>query len=225
MALGNSNNNMIFVSTFNGHFVVRVKEGTPGSESRKNKNDREVYELKYSYVEGYLTSAAYLMRVHDAKEYESLSLILAEGEEEYKVDFPWTSRLAQSFFNVMESLDFTKKVRIDITTKDENNVIFIKQNNQVAKWKYTKDNPNGKPNWEQVTVNGKTQWDRTKELGFFREILETKIVPNLYRQSTLPAADSIVAGEPELVESAAGDFPSAEGVAPPVAKADDDLPF
>lgn len=57
--------------------------------------------------------------------------------------------------------------------------MIITQGGKALKWAYTKDNPNGLPPLEQLTVKGKKVWDNTKQIEFLLNVALNQIKPML----------------------------------------------
>ena len=57
--------------------------------------------------------------------------------------------------------------------------LFINQGGNALKHAYTRENPNGMPDMEQITVNGVLIWDDTKRLAFLHNMVTTQILPKL----------------------------------------------
>ncbi len=57
--------------------------------------------------------------------------------------------------------------------------LFINQEGVPIKHAFTRDNPNGMPDMEQVTVKGQQVWDDTKRLEFLHNMVATQIIPKL----------------------------------------------
>jgi len=67
--------------------------------------------------------------------------------------------------------------------------LFINQDGKALKHAFTRDNPNGMPDMEQVTVNGSQVWDDTKRLVFLQNMVDTTILPKLTEiQTQTPVA-------------------------------------
>jgi phosphoribosylamine-glycine ligase len=55
--------------------------------------------------------------------------------------------------------------------------LFINQNGASIKHAFTRENPNGMPDMEQVTVKGQQVWDDTKRIEFLYNMVATTIIP------------------------------------------------
>ena len=57
--------------------------------------------------------------------------------------------------------------------------LFINQDGKAMKHAYSRENPNGMPDMEQVTVKGVLVWDDTKRLEFLDKMVHETIIPKL----------------------------------------------
>ena len=80
--------------------------------------------------------------------------------------------------------------------------MFINQDGKALKHAYTRDNPNGMPDMEQVTVNGSPVWDDSKRLVFLQEMVDTKIIPELQKLEFAPVEKTALELEDEVVKKA-----------------------
>lgn len=222
MALSNSTSAR-YVGTFGGKFTLKAKPGAEGARSRVNRNGVEVWEHTYDRLSGRITGVTMTSREHGGQTYDNLNIHLTDGGEDYILSVGQTSNVAGVFFQTMESIDYERPVDFSIWKDNEDKTaVVIYQNDQALKWKYTKSNPGQKPAWERYEINGKVLWDRSKEMAYYRDVLEGKIVPRIKGQQ-----GSIVAA-PQPSTPAPGAppaFPTTSAATPAGAEAGDDLPF
>ena len=84
--------------------------------------------------------------------------------------------------------------------------LFVNQEGVSIKHAYTKAEPNGMPDMEQVVIKGEKVWDDTKRLEFLHDMVMKNIVPKLAQQEE---------GQTEVQGNTFGDFeakPSASAV-------------
>lgn len=192
-----NNSNRTFLSVMDGKIVRRVKEGFEGAVSRqKTKGDKAtVWEVRYDAVKGMITDIK-------TKEVEGFGKmwnisIDVEGQDALDVipcelSMGYTSNPANCFLCCIENVDLSKPVtfaarentRIVDGVEFKSTSLFLNQDGKAAKWAHTKDNPNGMPPKEEITVNGKKQWDSTKKMAWFEELIATKILPKLNAVTT-----------------------------------------
>lgn len=178
----NTQGQRTFLSVMEGKFIMRVEEGTDKAITRKNKMGNIVHELYFTSLEGHLV----YINTREHEEYgKSWAIGIQDGEALYEVQLGYTSGYAMGFLKRVESLDFTKKVKLHPYyipkegTDKHNAVLVLYQGGNKVEANYTKDNPNGLPEWEKITVDNKEQWDSTKQMQFFEDLLKEKVKPNL----------------------------------------------
>lgn len=178
----NSQGQRTFLSIMKGKLVMRVEEGTEKAITRTNKMGNTVHELYFTSLEGYLV----YINTKEHEEYgKSWAIGIQDGESLYEVQLGYTSGYAMGFLKRVESLEFTQKLKLvpyyipKEGTDKHNAVLVIYQGGNKLESNYTKDNPNGLPNWEKITVNNEEQWDSGKQMQFFEDMLTEKVKPNL----------------------------------------------
>ena len=178
----NSQGQRTFLSIMKGKLVMRVDEGTDKAVTRTNKMGNTVHELYFTSLEGYLV----YINTNEHDEYgKSWAIGIQDGETLYEVQLGYTSGYAMGFLKRVESVEFTQKIKLvpyyipKEGTDKHNAVLVIYQGSNKVEANYTKDNPNGLPNWEKVTINNKEEWDSTKQMQFFEDMLKAKVKPNL----------------------------------------------
>lgn len=165
----------IFITPFNGRFEIRCDEGTEGAESRVNRNGRTVHFVATNSLSGFLTDADKY-----TGEYGSyLRLFLTRDGDQYRLTLPWKGNMAGCFLACMENIDFTKSVQIDISTYNDRNYLFFKQGGHRVPAKYTKETPNGRPEWQCTEADDGVKWNNDAERKFYQRILEDVIRPQL----------------------------------------------
>lgn len=76
--------------------------------------------------------------------------------------------MVMALFQTMEGIDFSQEVIFSISMQEGRQTLFVKQKGNALKWKYTKQHPNGKPEWVlRRDADGNNVWDLTDELAFF----------------------------------------------------------
>lgn len=232
MALIENSDKITYVTIFDGKFEVRVKEGTPNSVSRKNKNDETIHTLVYRGVSGIITDIKKEIKEFKGSVFTSLKIFLMDDAENMVLSLPYDSGLTSAFYHMIENVDLSKPVEFSASKDKEKDrtSLFMSQDGTNIKWKYTKAwaeaNPTlpQKPQWVQVMFKGKPQWDNTAETQFFENIMKTKILPVLRSKPTHPvAADPAkqFAGDNGLAKPAAQTVIQPEPSIPDI----EDVPF
>lgn len=175
MGLQNTNNSKVkYLKVTNGAIRETVTADTPHAKMReyevvKTGEKKTVYELTYNLLSGKVKNVYF-----KENEYGStFNLVIVDDGIDYVLQFNDTGSLATTIYKMMPNIDVSKEIEISVSQKADKTSIFINHGSQSVKWAFTKDNPNGKPEWEQIMVKGKPTWDNSKEIAFFKE----KIIP------------------------------------------------
>ena len=141
------------------------------TQSRVNKNGETVYELIYDFIEGRIAEA----KIESSENFgDFIKLKITDGKEVVSLSIGFKSSYGRHFIFRIPNFDFRSAIKIkpysfiDDTGKTRIGLV-IYQNGQKIASAHTKDDPNGLPQLEQVTFNGETKWDATKQLAFLRE--------------------------------------------------------
>lgn len=177
-----------YITIIGGKFTVRVQEGTPGAVARVNKLGKTVHELKYDSFTGKLVN----IRTRDGEYGKTWEFDFKDEAEVYTLQLPYSNSFSKGILKILPNVDLTKEMKVQPSQKEEDgktkSSIFISQDGTTLKHKYTKDNPNGMPPMEQVTIKGQVQWDDTKQLEFLQAMVERDIIPNLPRNEVAASA-------------------------------------
>lgn len=164
-----------FIGTFNGEFEIKCTPETEGAKSRVNKNGKTVYAVPTRSLSGFMTDADKYTNTYGSY----LRLFLTRNGEEYRLNLPWKGNMAGCFLACMENIDFTKAVQIDISTYNDRQYLFFKQNGSRVPAKYSKAEPNGRPEWQMEETDDGKRWNNNAERAFYQTILEETIRPKL----------------------------------------------
>lgn len=195
MALGSSGNK-IFLSVADGKIVQRLKEATTNSVTRTKKDGGIVHELRFGFIEGLLTSISTKETEWNGAKIKSWILGISDMGEEYQLEIKYDSSYATSMLKSFGSpdMDFTKPMRLTpwmkIVNDKKKTSIYVQQGVEDIKWHYTKDEPNGLPEMEQVVFKGEKVWDNSKQMMFFDKLVEEQIKPKLKSPGTIASYHS-----------------------------------
>lgn len=170
-----------FITIYGGKFAQRVPEGTLGGVSRVNKLNKTVTEKFYPSFVGKLVN----IRLREGGQYGANWLFsFKDGDEVYHLQLSYSNSFATAFLKMLPNIDVSKEMKVTPETKvgDDNKVkssLFVSQEGNHIKHAYTKENPNGLPDMEQVMVRGEQQWDDTKRLAFLWDMVQQTILPKL----------------------------------------------
>ncbi len=168
-----------YISIYQGKFSQSVPEGFPGSVTRTNKNGRVVHEKYYDSFTGKLVG----IKTQEGPYGKNWMFSFKDHEDVYNLQLGYSNNYAVSILKMLPNIDLTKEMKVSPkseTVGDKTQTsLFINQNGNPIKHAFTKDNPNGIPQWEQITVKGVPTWDNTKQMLFLENLVMTQIVPEL----------------------------------------------
>ncbi len=177
MALSKQSSNTIYLSVADGNLVRSFREATSESTQRVTKTGKLVHEEKYKDLTGLLVGA-------ETKENDfgkQWCLKFKDGEDNYIVNMPYSSRYSSSFLKALPNIDLTKLVKFmpwsmtdknDATKKVTGITMYQNDGNGFVKIApaFTKDNPNGLPEMKQIKVKGKIIWDDSDMTDFLENV-------------------------------------------------------
>ena len=177
MALSKQSSNTIYLSVADGNLVRSFREATSESTQRVTKTGKLVHEEKYKDLTGLLVGA-------ETKENDfgkQWCLKFKDGEDNYIVNMPYSSRYSSSFLKALPNIDLTKLVKFmpwsmtdknDATKKITGITCYQNDGNGMVKIApaFTKDAPNGLPEMKQIKVKGKITWDDSDMTDFLENV-------------------------------------------------------
>ena len=168
-----------YITILGGKLCQRVPEGTPDSVSRVKKLGTTVHEKFYDSFTGKLID----IKVQDGTYGKTWNFVFQDRGEPYTLQLSYSNSFATAFLKVLPNIDLSKEMKIAPSTKTENgktmSSLFVNQDGKSLKHAFTRENPNGMPDMEQITIKGVLQWDDTKRLVFLQNMVETVILPKL----------------------------------------------
>lgn len=168
-----------YITILNGKFCVRVPQGTAGAVERVNKLGNTVYEKFYDSFEGKLIN----IRTQDSPYGKNWVFDFRDEGEVYHLQLSYSNSYATNILKILPNIDITKEMKVQPAQRIEDgktkSSLFISQDGTTLKHAYTKDNPNGLPQMEQITIKGQLVWDDTKRLEFLSAMVERDILPKL----------------------------------------------
>jgi len=209
-----------YITILGGKFCQRVPEGTEGAITRVNKIGNTVHEKFYDSFTGKLES----IKVKDGNYGKTWNFGFRDQEELYILQLSYSNSFSTAFLKMLPNVDLTKEMKVSPSVKEvdgkNRSSLFINQDGNVLKHAYTKDNPNGMPDMEQVTVKGELVWDDTKRMEFLQNMVETTIIPKLESMKANETAEAGIAPEQAPAPTGLQGEPApAEEINP------DDIPF
>lgn len=188
-----------YITILGGKFCVRVSAETPGAVERVNKEGRTVHEVFYDSFTGKLIN---IRKRTEGKYGPQFEFDFRDGGEVYTLQLSASNSYATNLLKILPNADLTQEMKVQPSQKIEDgktkSSLFVSQNGNTLKHAYTKENPNGMPPMEQITVKGQLVWDDTKRLEFLTAMMERDILPKLSKDaSAAPAAGTAPASEDE----------------------------
>lgn len=219
MGLTMSDNNGIYLSTFDGYFEQKLKEPKPGSIQRVNKNNETINVMRFNTLVGKLSKIEYK---HTEKYGDFWSLTIVD-DQTYKLDLSVTSSSTFYFLNrlINSEVDLKAPIELKVFAEVEDDkkktVILLKQGGKMINGVYTKDNPQDLPAMKQIMFKGKLEWDSTERDAYIRNIVETYVAPEL--DGHTPTAEPEVEADMNDVElpewAKPENEPPSKGFSPP----------
>lgn len=183
LGTGTSGKSMTYINVVGGKFARKADKGAVGATARTNKLGVEVYEILTDWVAGYISD----IQLNKSTEYgDSYSVVLDAGNETFAVQLGVLSKPGMTFAKVLPNIKLDEPVKLTLSTKKDEEgkdqvSLFVNQDHQEKpiSWAYTNAEKNGLPDMVLVKVNGKDTYDKTAQLEFLWNMIETTIIPNL----------------------------------------------
>ena len=197
MARGsNSNNsNKIYLSIWGGKIVEKLKDGDPNGKTFVNPKDntKSTFGIIDDYVIGIIANIYIEQNDYNGQRWSTWNVEMYDKDEleVLVLRMPFRSSYAEQFLRRVESIDFTKPVKLAPDffegEKDDKwiSVLHVMQGGegdhgwQKIESNYTREAPNGLPELEPKEVNGETVWDSGKRIKYWMEMVAGKILPKL----------------------------------------------
>jgi len=185
-----------YITILAGKFSQRVPEGTEGAVTRVNKNDKTVHEMYYESFVGKLVG----IKTQNGDYGKNWVFEFQDSDSIYLLQLSYANSYAIAFLKMLPNIDVSKEMKVSPQQKIEGDktktALFVNQDGNAIKHFYTKDDPKGIPQWEQITVNGQLQWDSTKQVNFLEEMVNKDIVPKLPEKQVPDNQKDILASTP-----------------------------
>lgn len=228
-----------------GKVVQKVKSDTPGAVSRTNKNGETVYEINHDKLTGKISS----IKVEEHDQFGKQIRIVVDDDQQYLLTISMRGGYGTGFLFRMMNVDFSKEVTFvpylipQEDSKPDKAVLVLYQDDKKVESFFTKENKNGLPELEPITVKGKKTWDDTKRIIFLERVIEEKIQPKIEaakssfisdgneleeRPALNPKFDDLTANnpvEPKPIKSVYPEPQNTPAAGLGTEEEDDDLPF
>jgi len=123
------------------------------------------------------------IKVQDGTYGKTWNFVFGDKDEPYILQLSYSNSFATALLKILPNIDLTKEIKVSPSVKEvdgkNRSTLFINQDGQALKHAFTRENPNGMPDMEQVTVKGVLVWDDTKRLEFLQNMVDTVIMPKL----------------------------------------------
>lgn len=168
-----------FITILGGKLCQRVPEGTEGAVKRTNKLGNVVNEKFYDSFTGKLID----IRVQDGTYGKTWNFVFKDKEEPYTLQLSYSNSFSTALLKMLPNIDLAHEMKISPSVKEvdgkDRSSLFINQDGKAIKHAYSRENPNGMPDMEQLTVKGVLVWDDTKRLEFLDKMVQETIIPKL----------------------------------------------
>jgi hypothetical protein len=168
-----------FITILGGKLCQRVPGGTEGAVKRTNKLGNVVNEKFYDSFTGKLID----IKVQDGTYGKTWNFVFKDKEEPYTLQLSYSNSFSTALLKMLPNIDLTKEMKLSPSVKEidgkDRSSLFINQDGKAIKHAYSRENPNGMPDMEQVTVKGVLVWDDTKRLEFLDKMVHETILPKL----------------------------------------------
>ena len=177
MGLGNfTESKTTFVTIVDGKWTRRVPAGTDGAVERINKKGDTVHELYSNYVDGLIVGG----RIKAGEFGQTVEIDLEDEGEVFNVQIPVPDvgkkgDIFMSFGKCCPNIDPTAVLFMGLGGDKSSGrpFLFMKQHDQIIHPAFTKENPNGMPQWEKKEVMGKVVWNADAQNEFlYKQIKE-----------------------------------------------------
>lgn len=168
-----------YITILGGKLCRKVDENTPNAIPRINKLGKQVYELFYDSFTGTLIN----IKTQEGEYGKNWIFIFRDGEDVWNLQLGYSNSYATALLKMLPNIDVTKPIKLSPSVKEvdgkNKSSLFVNQDGQHIKHAYTRENPNGMPDMEEILVKGVKTWDDTKRIQFLDNMVKTEILPKL----------------------------------------------
>jgi hypothetical protein len=187
-ALSNSGNaNRTYINTFQGMFTIKASEDTEGAITRKNKEGKIVHELHFNTLADVFVQDIERRENPEFGPNWDLYLMHEPTGECYVLNLPFSGRFTMGFFLRLPNIDLKQPITFQsyYFPEEKRSALVVYQFGKKieAYWKQKVENgpsvseEDGSelPQLEQVTYQGKEQWDATKRMNFIEAFMKKNV--------------------------------------------------
>jgi len=231
MAVGNNENNTLYLSVRKGKLCQTVPDNTPKALNRLDKDNKptKYWELRYEWVDGILIDVIKKETEHEGQLIKSFRVLMVdEGHNLVSIEMLFNSPYASRFFSALQNLNPFEKFKISVWMFEDKETpgkmiqgCTLYQDGDKVPLFYTKENPRDLPPFEKIVRDGKEVLDSTAQMDFHYAHFLQYIKPEL--RDPRPKDNGANTQGPRTTEPT---HVNAQGVPIAIEAADtDDLPF
>lgn len=162
MGLNNNDNRATFVNISEGRLYT------------KEKGDKE--RSYFTDIDGTITKVEFKNEEYQGQHFEITKIHLVDKEDKYILQMRTDSGYFRGFCNSLKSSpNPTEKINIAPSSKEKDGkpqtTCFVKQYGRALKHAHTQANPGDLPQVKAVEFKGKTQWDGTEQIAYWKKWL------------------------------------------------------
>ena len=160
MGLNNNEGKITYVNISSGRLYTKEKDKQP------------VY---FTDIDGTITKVDFKMEEYQGKHFEVARISLVDKDDKYILQMRVDSGYFRGFCNSPKTGDPLSKINIAPSYKEKDGkpqtTCFVKQNGKALKHAHTLENMGDLPKVNQVTFKGKTEWDGTEQINYWKNWL------------------------------------------------------
>ena len=161
MGLNNNDNKATFVNISEGRLYTKEKD-----------KERQYF----TDIDGTITKVEFKDEEYQGQQFEIAKITLVDKDDRYILQMRTDSGYFRGFCNSLKSSpNPTERINIAPSSKEKDGkpqtTCFVKQYGRALKHAHTMDNMGDLPQVKQVTFKGKTQWDGTEQINYWKNWL------------------------------------------------------
>jgi len=185
----------IYLSTWAGFMVHKVKPGTPGSFERTNAENKLINEMRYNSITGMIANIEKVKSKNEQFDDQfKITILESATKSKHALMLGYSGGTSFRLLTKLFMADLSKPVTIETSAVDHeggktSTHFFVKQDGVNMKALWSKDNKRGLPDLVKVKIKNKDVWDDTDQMAFVEKFLEEKIKTRFNMTASEPAPD------------------------------------
>lgn len=175
---------------------------------------------EYPAFEGLLIGIAFRDGEFEGRKVRQLVLTFLDVDL-YKISMNVSSGYAKQTLAKLPNCDLSKPIELNPTHEGagtaQRSGMFISQQGNSIKQKWTRDNPGQMPPMEEIIVKGEKQWDDSKQMKWLEEFTMSVIAPKCH--------ENVTSGTPEVAPDDHEEAPADITEEPAKRETGGDVPF